>query len=97
MRYPKEDIRLIGEVSQVNEERMPLQIQHMNHILIREQNRAALTQYAMNNTAILMERAVAIMDENPESAGALKEIMNAYLDATGECIRSYGRPWLKRR
>ena len=78
------------------DERVPLVIQHLEYTLMTEQNRAVLTQYAMNNTAILMERAVAIMNENPESAGALKEIMEAYLDATGNSIRNLGNPKTKR-
>lgn len=87
---------LNGTIRTTSQERIPLMVQHLEYTILTEQNRAVLTQYAMNSTAVLMERAVEIMNDNPESAGALKEIMNAYLDATGECIRSYGRPWLKR-
>jgi hypothetical protein len=37
------------------------------------------------------------MQENPESAEALKEIMYAYVEATAEDIRGYGRPKMRSR
>ena len=98
MAYPivNDNLILDGTVRLAGEERVPLAIQHLNYTIFTEQNRAVLTQCAMNNTAILMERAVEIMNENPESAGALKEIMEAYLDATGDSIRAYGSPSTRR-
>ncbi len=96
MAYPKVNDSLILDGTVRSEERVPLAIQHLNYTIFTEQNRAVLTQCAMNNTAVLMERAVEIMNDNPESAGALKEIMEAYLDATGECIRTYGSPSTRR-
>ena len=92
MAYPTVNENLILDGTVRSGERVPLAIQHLNYTIFTEQNRAVLTQCAMNNTAVLMERAVEIMNDNPESAGALKEIMHAYLDATGECIRTYGSP-----
>ena len=97
MAYPivKDDLILDGLVTSTGE-RVPLAIQHLNYTIFTEQNRAVLTQCAMNNTAVLMERAVEIMNDNPESAGALREIMEAYLDATGDSIRNFGSPKTRR-
>lgn len=46
-------------------ERVPLAIQYLNYTIFTEQNRAVLTECAMNNTAVLMERAVEILNDNP--------------------------------
>ena len=96
--YPlsNDTLYLSGAVRATGEERIPLALQHLEYTIMTEQNRAVLTQYAMNSTAILMERAVEIMNDNPESAGALKEIMEAYLDATGDSIRNFGSPKTRR-
>ena len=95
--YPvSNDTLYISNAVRATEERIPLALQHLEYTIMTEQNRAVLTQYAMNSTAILMERAVEIMNDNPESAGALKEIMEAYLDATGDSIRNFGSPKTRR-
>lgn len=81
-----------GSMQVADPNRPSLALQHLEYTLTIERNRAALTQHAMGNTAILMNEAGKIIAENPASAGALKEIMEAYLDATGDKIREYGNP-----
>lgn len=65
MAYPtvNEDLILDGTVR--SGERVPLAIQHLSYTIFTEQNRAVLTQCAMNNTAVLTERAVETMNDNP--------------------------------
>lgn len=87
----KKDYMLAKINQSINNEK-PLAIQHLEYTLTIDHGRAALTEHAMRNTQLLMSYAVDIMQENPESAGALKEIMGAYVDATAEDIRGYGRP-----
>ena len=69
-----------------------LTMQHLEYALSMEGNRAILTKHALGNTEILMNMAAQIASENPAATGALKEIMEAYLDATTESIRVYGKP-----
>lgn len=69
-----------------------LTAQHLEYALSMEGNRAILTRHALGNTEYLMNMAAQIAGENPAATGALKEIMEAYLDATTESIRVYGKP-----
>ena len=86
---------MLARINQSTNDGLPLALQHLDYVLTIDHGRAALTEHAMRNTQLLMGYAVEIMQENPESAGALKEIMRAYVEATGEDIMGYGRP--KRR
>ena len=81
-----------GSMQVTNPEGQSLALQHLDYTLTIERNRAALTQHAMGNTAILMNVAGEIVNDNPGATGAVREIMTAYLDATGNAIRKYGNP-----
>lgn len=71
--------------------------QHLEYARNLEYGRYLLTEHAMHNTELLMEYAVEIMQNNPEAAPALKEIMGAYLDATSGDIKAYGIVGIKYR
>ena len=88
----KKDYPSHNAIQKINNNKPTLAEQHLNYALSMEDNRAILTQHALGNTQILMNMAAQIAGENPAATGALKEIMEAYLDATTENIRVYGRP-----
>ena len=74
-----------------------LSSRHLEYARNLEYGRYLLTEHAMHNTGLLMEYAVEIMQNNPEAAPALKEIMGAYLDATSGDIKAYGIIGIKYR
>lgn len=88
---------MLARINQSIDNERSLAIQHLDYTLTIDYGRSALTEHAMRNTQFLMNYAVGIMQENPESAGALKEIMRSYVEATSEDIRDYGRPKTRRR
>lgn len=69
-----------------------LAMQHLEYTVTIDSSRAMLASRAMNNTAYLMNLAGEIMEDNPACAGAMREIMEAYVDAAAEGVYDYGRP-----
>lgn len=86
-----------GAIRMIGGNKPSLAMQHLEYCLTINQNRTILAQHAMDNTEILMDAAREMAAYNPASAGALKEIMEAYLDATTTSIRNYGNPHQRNR
>ena len=87
----KQDEMLNNTIEAINDKSTSLALRHLDYTLTTEHNRAILTQHAMKDTEYLMCYAAEIMDEVPESAGALEKIMRSYLDATSETIRTFAK------
>ena len=66
--------------------------QHLTYCLQVEDNRAAIAQRTLANTAILTHVAEQLAADEPNSAGAMKEIMEAYLEGVTESVRNYSIP-----
>ena len=81
-----------GSMHMANPDGQSLALQHLEYTMTIETNRAALTQRALGNTAILMGVAGEIVNDNPAATDPVKQILVAYLDATGRAIRNYGVP-----
>ena len=89
----RNDVMLNRTIRAISGESTPsLALQHLDYTVMLDHHRAIMTEHAMHNTQLLMGYAVQIMEENPETAGALKEIMRAYVDTATGTIRSYGNP-----
>lgn len=91
--YPIKRDETLGTALQLLDRTRPsLHEQHLRYTLTIEGDRASLTQHIMGNTAILMQVAEQLIAEDPNTAGALKEVMAAYINASKDSIEDYGVP-----